>query len=79
MTIPETCAAILLQAMRITAAGDWCVFCEYSGHVDWFTVRWREVHEREFELWEDIDLGDANAAKQLSDIQAELDKLEQAE
>jgi hypothetical protein len=36
----DKCAAIVVQAMRITAKGKWHVFCEYAGHIDCLTVRW---------------------------------------
>jgi len=72
----DTCAAILSQAMRVTAQGKWHVWAEYSAHVDWFTVRFREASEHEFEYWEDVTMSDDNADQQLAAIRTELDKLE---
>ena len=71
----ETCATILSQAMRITAQGKWHVWAEYSAHVDWFTVRFREASEREFEYWVDVKMSGDKAGAQLAAIRAELDKL----
>jgi hypothetical protein len=72
----DTCAAILSQAMRVTAQGKWHVWAEYSALVDWFTVRFREASEHEFEYWEDVTMSDDNADQQLAAIRTELDKLE---
>jgi hypothetical protein len=81
----EDCAAILSQAMRITAQGKWHVFCEYAAHVDCLTVRWesadtdysqtgRYSHEglRAYFGW-------GEPTKQLAAIRTELDKLEGGE
>lgn len=84
-SIPETCAAILLQAMRITAAGKWHVFVEYFGHTNEITARVEAsatnymAEGRLSAEFMNAYLDYPNAEEQLSAIQAELDKLEQAE
>ena len=75
----ETCATILSQCMRITAQGKWHAWAEYSAHGDWFTVRFREASEREFEYWEDVTISDFKAGEELAAIRTELDKLEGGE
>lgn len=81
----DTCAAILAQAMRITAQGKWHVFAEYVAHVECLAVRWepadtdysntgRDSREglRAYLTWGETE-------QQLAAIRAELDKLEGGE